>query len=101
MNRPIIEIWIPLEEIRQEYRVTDNVIDVRQLRLRVQILTLPEGIQVSAETVVHAGIGHPVRPVPFTVFLRADLKDGDGSFQELIREKMPLGFGTVLLDPPT
>jgi hypothetical protein len=100
MNRPIIEVWIPIKEIFQKDRITDEMIQMGQLRLRVKILTLPEGVEVTTEGVIHTGVGHPVCPVPLTVFLRADLKDGDGSFQELIRQQMPTGFGTILLDPP-
>lgn len=99
MNRPIIEVWIPIKEIFQKDRITDEMIEVGQLRLRVKILTLPEGVEVTTEGVIHTGIGHPLCPVPITVLLRTDLKDGDDSFQELIREKTPTGFSKILLDP--
>lgn len=99
MNRPVIEIWIPLEEMFQKDRVTNEMVQVGLARLRVQILTLPEGIEVTAEGVIHPGVRHAVRPIPLTVFLRADLQDGDDSFQELIRQEMPAGFGRILLDP--
>lgn len=100
MPRPIIEVRIPLAEVAKKYRIANQVIQVGEIIVRVQVLSTPEGVEVTTEAIVDAGIDHPVGPVPFVVLLRSPHQDKDNSFQEFIREKVPEGFSRILLDPP-